>query len=105
MTESTTNHPPMSERGRSAASHPPPDSQPHGGRKKLGLIWLVPFVVFALLAIFALSERRNSSHALADQTSRDAVPYVSIIHATSVSGDSDLILPGTLQAFIEAPIY
>jgi RND family efflux transporter MFP subunit len=105
MTESTTNHPTMSERGHSAVPNRAPEPEHRGGRKKLVLIWLIPFVVFAVLAIFALSERRSSSHALADQTTRDAVPYVSVVHATSANGDSDLILPGTLQAFIESPIY
>lgn len=108
MTESKPSRPPMSERDQNASApgNPAtPGRESHSGRKRLVLIWLIPFVVFAILAILSLSERRNSSRALADQTTRDAVPYVSTIHASSVSGDSNLVLPGTLQAFIESQIY
>jgi len=49
--------------------------------------------------------RRHADHVLADQTLKDAVPYVSVIHAVPMSGQSDLILPGALQAFVISPIY
>lgn len=83
-----------------------PETEPRQhGQRRLVLFWLIAFVVFGVLAIFSLMERRSSSQALADQTTRDAVPFVSIVHADQVPGESDLVLPGTLQAFIEAPIY
>ena len=42
---------------------------------------------------------------LAQQTERMAVPYVAVIHATPVNGESDLVLPGNLQSYVESPIY
>ena len=42
---------------------------------------------------------------LAEQTEQMAVPYVSVIHATPITGDSEMVLPGTLKAYVESPIY
>ena len=34
-----------------------------------------------------------------------AVPYVAVIHATPMNGDSELVLPGNIQSYVESPIY
>jgi RND family efflux transporter MFP subunit len=75
------------------------------GHGKMVLLWLVPFILFAALAIYSLASKKTSSHALADQTARMSVPIVAVIHATSINADSGLVLPGALQAFVESPIY
>jgi RND family efflux transporter MFP subunit len=33
------------------------------------------------------------------------VPYISVIHATPINGASEMVLPGTLKAYVESPIY
>lgn len=76
-----------------------------GGRKRLVLIWLIPMAILAVLAAYSLAQRQAVNKALADQTAKNAVPFVSITHATAMPGSSDLVLPGQLMAFIEAPIY
>ena len=43
--------------------------------------------------------------ALAQQTEQMAVPYVSVIHATPIDADSEMVLPGTLKPYVESPIY
>ena len=50
------------------------------------------------------SERREHK-ALAQQTEQMAVPYVSVIHATPIDADSDMVLPGTLKPYVESPLY
>ncbi len=75
------------------------------GHGKMFLLWLVPFILFAGLAIYSLANKRNSSRALADQTAKASVPIVAVIHATPVNADSGLVLPGALQAYVESPIY
>ena len=57
------------------------------------------------LGVYGLLQRRHVDHVLADQTLKVAVPYVSVIHAVPMNGQSDLILPGPLQAFVISPIY
>jgi RND family efflux transporter MFP subunit len=75
------------------------------GRGKLILMYLVPFVIFAALGIWAISQKRTASRVLAQQTISDAVPIVDIVHATAAEGASDLVLPGSLEAYVESPIY
>ena len=67
--------------------------------------FLLLFCVFLGLGVYAVSQRRNESKALAQQTERMAVPYVLAIQATPVNSDSEMVLPGTLKAYIESPIY
>ncbi len=75
------------------------------GRGKLILMYLVPFVLFAALGIYAVSEKRNASRVLAQQTTENAVPIVDVVHATPMNSASDLVLPGSLEAYVESPIY
>ena len=67
--------------------------------------FFVLFLIFALLGIYSLFQRKTEHRVLAEQTERMAVPYVSVIHATTVQGDSAMVLPGTLKAYVESPIY
>jgi RND family efflux transporter MFP subunit len=84
-------------------------AQPAGNRRrdrgKMILLWIVPFVIFAALAIYSLAEKRNTNRVLAQQTTRMAIPVVAVIHAKSLNADSGLVLPGALQAFVDSPIY
>jgi RND family efflux transporter MFP subunit len=82
-----------------------PAGSPRGGRGKMILMWVVPFVVFAALAIYSLAKKKNTNRVLAEQTTASAVPVVAVIHATPLNADSGLVLPGALQAFVESPIY
>ncbi len=61
----------------------------------------------ALVALGALSilQRRTALRALAGETERQAVPTVALIHPTLEPPQEELVLPGTLQAYVESPIY
>jgi RND family efflux transporter MFP subunit len=76
-----------------------------GGRGKLILVYLVPFIIFAALGIYTVSEKRSASRVLAQQTTLNAVPIVEVVHATPLDTASDLALPGSLEAYVESPIY
>src|SRR5262249_59593759 len=39
------------------------------------------------------------------ETETLAIPTVSVIHAVAANGKEDLVLPGTMQAYVESPIY
>jgi len=65
-------------------------------------------VVAAILitsAVLLLLQRRSQFQALASDTESQAVPTVAIIHPVLENGTEELVLPGTLQAFVESPIY
>lgn len=91
---------PVEDSGNAAGGGVPP-----GGRGQLLKWFVVLFLVFLVLGIYSFTQKRASHQVLAQQTVRMAVPYVAVVHATSLSGNSDLILPGNIQSYVESPIY
>ena len=91
---------PAEDSGNAAGGGVPP-----GGRGQLLKWFVVLFLVFLVLGIYSFAQKRASHQVLAQQTVRMAVPYVAVVHATSLSGNSDLILPGNIQSYVESPIY
>lgn len=77
------------------------------GRGPGGLVrwFLIAFIIFAILGIYAVSQRMNEHKALAQQTDQTAVPFVSVIHGTPIDADSEMVLPGSLKPYVESPIY
>jgi len=67
--------------------------------------FLIVFVIFAILGIYAVSQRMSEHKALAQQTEQTAVPFVSVIHGTPIDTDSEMVLPGSLKPDVESPIY
>ncbi len=62
-------------------------------------------IVLVILGAFTLFQRRAQYHALAEETETLAIPTVAVTHPTSEVAQEDLVLPGTLQAYVESPIY
>lgn len=79
----------------------------HGAEKKsrlfLFLIGIV--VVLVIVGIFSLLQRREQYNALAKETEKIAIPTVAVIHPNVEPAQEDLVLPSTLQAYTESPIY
>jgi RND family efflux transporter MFP subunit len=68
------------------------------------------FLIFAVIILvilggFTLVQRRTQYQALAEETEARSIPTVAVIHPSSESPQEDLVLPGTLQAYVESPIY
>ena len=78
---------------------------PPGGRGQLMKWFLVLFLVFLILGIYSYTQKKASRQVLAKQTEMMAVPYVAVVHATPLSGNSELVLPGNIQSYVESPIY
>jgi len=98
MTELTTET-------RSVDSYTTGPDGPQKGRGTLLRWFFVLFLIFAILGIYSVMQRRSEHQVLAQQTERMTVPYVSVIHATPINGSSEMVLPGTLKAYVESPIY
>jgi RND family efflux transporter MFP subunit len=81
------------------------ENRPRQSRSRIFLLFLFIAAVLVIVGGFTLLERRSQYHALAKETETLAVPTVSVIHAPSVIGQEDLVLPGTMQAYVESPIY
>ncbi len=83
---------------------PPPKLPPATPRKAL---LLIGFVLLLLIVggVIAMLLRIHDSHVLAKETERESIPTVTVIHPTAEKPDEELVLPGTLQAYEESPIY
>ena len=62
-------------------------------------------VVLVVVGIFTMLQRREQYNALAKETEKLAIPIVAVIHPTVEPSQEDLVLPSTLQAYTESPIY
>ena len=84
-----------------------PNYEDEAPQKKSRLFMFLILAVIALVIIgaFTLFQRRSQYQALANETEKLAVPTVSVVHPTAEPGQEDLVLPSTLQAYVESPIY
>ena len=80
-------------------------SRPTGSRTRLLGWFTVLFLVFLVIGLYNILERRSERGVLAQQTEKMSVPHVAVIHATPVEAESQLILPGNVQSYVESPIY
>ena len=78
-----------------------------GAEKKSRLFLFLVGIAVALVivGIFTLLQRREQYNALAKETEKLAVPTVAVMHPTVEPAEEDLVLPSTLQAYTESPIY
>lgn len=74
-------------------------------KSRLFLFLAVVAVILVVIGIFTLLQRREQYNALAKETEALAIPTVAVIHPTVEPSQEDLILPSTLQAYTESPIY
>ena len=83
------------------------EQERHEPRRKSPLFVVFFGVVIGLVVVgsLLLLQRRTQFKALAETTETMAVPTVAIIHPAAQSSGEDLILPSTLQAYVESPIF
>ncbi len=62
-------------------------------------------VVLVIIAVFLVFQRKTQYQALAKETEAASIPTVAVVRPTPEPGDENLVLPGTLQAYVESPIY
>jgi RND family efflux transporter MFP subunit len=81
------------------------DSQNPGKGGGLFKVLLILVLVLVLLGAGTMFQRRSEYRTLAKETETLAIQTVGVIHPTAELGQEDLVLPGTMEAFVEAPIY
>jgi RND family efflux transporter MFP subunit len=74
-------------------------------KSSLFLVFTVVVVALVIVGAIMMIQRRAQFQALAENTETLAVPTVAVFHPTAQAGAEDLVLPGTLQAYVESPIY
>ncbi len=81
------------------------DNQPQPRKSRLFAFLFLAVIVLVLLGAFTLLQRRSQYQALAKETETLAIPTVAIIHPSTEPPDEGLVLPGSMQAYVESPIY
>jgi len=83
---------------------PPPPLPPAPPRKALLLIGVVILLLVAG-GLIAMLMRMRDNQVLADETERNSIPTVAVVRPIAEKPDEELVLPGSLQAFEQSPIY
>jgi RND family efflux transporter MFP subunit len=94
------------------AEHRPPNhfaSHQGAPRKRSALrsaaILLIAVIVVGLLVLSGIVPRLRSRKALAAETNELAAPTVLVIQPKRGAPSQEILLPGNIQAFVDAPIY
>jgi len=74
-------------------------------RKKGYLLAAILALVFVIVAATGIVSRLSERRALAKETEAIAIPSVEVVRPTPEPPQQELVLPSTLQAYIESPIY
>src|ERR1700736_4548410 len=65
----------------------------------------IALVIALIVAAWGIISRVHARAELAKETTTEAIPQVSTLKPGRSPASEDLVLPGSVQAFIEAPIY
>jgi multidrug efflux system membrane fusion protein len=82
----------------------PPEVPPAPASRALVMV-VIALLVLLIAGGLTLWDHASHDRALAKETERETVPTVAVVHPQSEKPDEDLILPGSLQAYEESPIY
>jgi RND family efflux transporter MFP subunit len=91
---------PASERMR----HADPPSPP-GGKVTRGIVLVLIVIGVALVVIWGISSRRKASAELSQETRDLAIPTVSVIHPKPGAPQQEIVIPGDMQPYTDAPIF
>jgi RND family efflux transporter MFP subunit len=94
---------PVMEREEKPANQRAPAQPPES--KRGVLISIVVLVIVAAVVIGGIVPRRRARAALRDETNELAVPTVRVVHPSRGAPETEIVLPGNMQAFMDAPIY
>ena len=77
--------------------------RPQSGR---GALWaVIALLIVAAIVVAGIVPRRRARAALEERTNQLAIPTVSVVHPKLGAPQTEIILPGTIQAFTDSPIY
>ncbi len=87
-----------------AQSNQGSDGQPQK-KSRVFLVFLAMVAVLIFVAVVLMFQRKSQYQALAKETEESTIPTVAVVRPVPEPGDEKLVLPGTLQAYVESPIY
>jgi RND family efflux transporter MFP subunit len=91
---------------RPAGERPPSyDPPPPGSNLTRGLLLLVVVIAVIVVVIWGISSRRHASAQLSQETRDLAIPTVAVIHPKLGAPQQQIVIPGDMQPFTDAPIF
>jgi RND family efflux transporter MFP subunit len=90
---------PASERAKSGGPPTP------GGKVTRVVMLLLIVVVVALVVLWGISSRRQANAQLSVETHDLAIPTVSVIHPKLGAPQQEIVIPGDMQPYTDAPIF
>lgn len=87
---------------KTAAPHPEP---PPGGAARRWWLVLFAVVVLAAILISGILPRIQARATLKKETEEMAIPTVSVIHPQHTAPAQEVVLPASVQAYMDSPIY
>ncbi len=91
-------------RHQTATLQRPPELPPAPPRRAL-MIVSAALAVLLLAGALTLISHANHERALAKETEQQTVPTVAVVHPQAEARNEELVLPGSLLAYEESPIY
>ena len=76
-----------------------------GSKLTRGVMLLLMVVIVALVVIWGISSRRKASAQLSQETHDLAIPTVSVIHPKAGAPQQEIVIPGDMQPYTDAPIF
>jgi multidrug efflux pump subunit AcrA (membrane-fusion protein) len=77
-------------------------------KKKRSFLWLYGLILFLVLAVvvaFVIVNKMHQSAELKTATQKMATPTVLVVHPEPGDKDVHLVLPGTVQAYMQSSVY
>jgi RND family efflux transporter MFP subunit len=87
------------------SNHATPPPAPRPSRRALTIAGVVAVVIALIVVVIGIASRMAQAHQTKTWTNTQAIPVVSLVSAEPETAPQDLVLPGTLSAFYNAPIY
>ena len=75
------------------------------GRVRILLGLLIVLAIAAALVVTGIQPRIKAREVLRDQVNASAVPHLTVFRPTQQAPSEEVVLPGNIQAFSDAPIY
>ncbi len=95
----------MTEQAATGAPAPMEQNPPPAGPKHGLLIAVVVVIIMAGVVVAGIVPRERAKTALKKESYNLAIPTVSVIHPKLGAPMQEIVLPGTMQAFVDSPIY
>ena len=76
-----------------------------GSKVTRAVMLLVMVIVVALVVVWGISSRRQANAQLSEETHDLAIPTVSVIHPKPGAPQQEIVIPGDMQPYTDAPIF